>query len=107
MPANLAVRPLGKVTSRAFGCWEPSGRESFKTKGLYAPASGAIVPAVKVGLLGASASLLGRGPLPPAATAVWKESEGWASAPSGVDQGVRVEVVVLAPQVSGVFRAAL
>ena len=33
---------------------------------------------------------------------VWKESDGWASAPSGVDQGVRVEVVVLVPQVSGV-----
>src|ERR1700709_1846774 len=97
MPANLAARPLGRRVSRPVRRWLPSGRESLRTKGEEAPASGAIVPAVKDGLLGAVASELGQAPEPPAGTWVSKESAAGTSAPSGVDHGVRTEGVVLVP----------
>src|ERR1700709_537817 len=61
-----------------------------------------MVPAVKDGLLGALASELGQLAEPPARP---RGPEG-GSAPSGLDHGVRVEVVVLVPQVRGVVRAA-
>ena len=51
------------------------------------------MPALKLGLLGAWASVCGQAPEPPAATEVAKESVGWTVAPSGVLQGMRVEVV--------------
>ena len=48
----------------------------------------------KLGVLGAAASEAGQAPEPEAATEVAKESEGWASAPSGVDHGVMSEATV-------------
>src|ERR1700759_4714056 len=106
MPASLPVNPGGRAVSRPVICWVPSARESFKTKGLKAPAAGATVPAEKLGLLGASASDVGQAPEPEAAVVVTKESVGCWSSPSGVDQGVRVEVVVLVPHEIGVFSEA-
>ena len=64
------------------------------------------MPALKAGLLAAAPSLAGQGP-PSGEAVIWKESEGWASAPSGALHGVRSELVVWVAQVGGVISEAL
>ena len=62
MPASLPIRPLGRVVSILAICWVPSARAIRSEKGLKRPAWGLLVPAEKLGVLGASASEAGQAP---------------------------------------------
>ena len=89
MPASLPVRPGGRVVSMPVRRWVPSSRASLQDEGRVGAGLGGDRAGGEGGALGALASMLRAGAEPPAGTGVWKESAGWASAPSGADQGVR------------------
>ena len=54
-PASFASRPWGRIVSTAFSCWVPSALVSFRKNGVKTLTVGLIVPAEKVGALGACA----------------------------------------------------
>src|SRR6202020_2202088 len=56
-PASFPSRPSGRLAVIAPRRWLPSSRETLNTNGENAPATGASVPACKLGLFGSCASL--------------------------------------------------
>ena len=106
MPASLPVRPgrqggvdAGEALGAVFaGELQDEGRVGA---GLGVDRAG-----VEGRGVGRWASAAGQAPPPGAAVVCEGVGWVWRSAPSGADQGVRVEVVVWVPQVGGVISEA-